>query len=240
MHAQNCIRMVKNKSEDLKAEQRLESIEGSLSRTESFIVENQNMISIVVGVIVVIILAYFGFQKYYLEPQNQEAQNQMYNAQRYFESDSLDKALYGDGNSLGFVDIASDYGITKAGNLANYYAGLSFLKKGNFDQALDYLESFKSSDHIVGSMAKGAIGDAYLEKGDKSSAISYYLEAAHRDANDFTTPLFLFKAGNVYELDKNYSEAVDTYKEIKEDYPQSEEARDIDKYISRSEGFLSK
>ncbi len=231
--------MVKKKQEELKAEQRLETIEGSLSRTESFIVENQNVISIVVGVIVVIILAYFGFQKYYLEPQNDEAQIQMYNAQSYFEADSLDKALYGDGNSLGFVDIAKDYSITKAGNLANYYAGLSFLKKGSYEQALDYLKSFESSDRIVGSMAKGAIGDAYLEQDDKSSAISYYLEAAHRDDNDFTTPLFLFKAGNVYELDMNYSKAVDTYKEIKEDYPKSNEALEIDKYIARAEGLMN-
>ena len=232
-------RMVKKKKKDLIAEQRLENIETSLSNTERFIVENQNIISIVVGVVVVIILAFFGFQKYYMEPQNMEAQEQMFNAQRYFESDSLDKALYGDGNSLGFIDIASDYGITKAGNLANYYAGLAFLKKGNFDQALDYLKSFKSSDHVVGSMAKGAIGDAYLEKGDRSSAVSYYLEAAHRDANDFSTPLFLLKAGHVYELEKNYSKAIDAYTMIKEDYPKSNEARDIDKYIARANGYIS-
>lgn len=233
------LRMVKKNKNDLKAEQRLENIEVSLSRTESFIVENQNVISIAVGVVVVIILAFFGFQKYYMEPQNMEAQDQMYNAQRYFESDSLDKALYGDGNSLGFIDIASDYGITKAGNLANYYAGLVFLKKGNFDQAIDYLKSFESSDHVVGSMAKGAIGDAYLEKGDRSSAISYYLEAAHRDANGFSTPLFLMKAGKVYELDNNYSKAVDAYTKVKVDYPKSNEARDIDKYIARAQGYLN-
>lgn len=233
------LRMVKKNKKDLKAEQRLENIEVSLSRTESFIVENQNVISIAVGVVVVIILAFFGFQKYYMEPQNMEAQDQMYNAQRYFESDSLDKALYGDGNSLGFIDIASDYGITKAGNLANYYAGLAFLKKGKFDQAIDYLKSFESSDHVVGSMAKGAIGDAYLEKGDRSSAISYYLEAAHRDANGFSTPLFLMKAGKVYELDNNYSKAVDAYTKVKVDYPKSNEARDIDKYIARAQGYLN-
>lgn len=233
------LRMVKKKKKDLKAEQRLENIEVSLSRTESFIVENQNVISIAVGVIIVIILAFFGFQKYYMEPQNMEAQDQMYNAQRYFESDSLDKALYGDGNSLGFIDIASEYSITKAGNLANYYAGLAFLKKGNFDQALDYLKSFESSDHVVGSMAKGAIGDAYLEKGDRSSAVSYYLEAAHRDDNNFSTPLFLLKAGKVYELDEKYSKAVDAYTKIKEDYPKSNEARDIDKYIARAQGYVN-
>ncbi len=230
--------MVKKKQEDIKVDQRLETIEESLSKTESFIVENQNTISIVVGIIVVVILAYFGFQKYYLEPQNAEAQEQMYPAQQFFEADSLDKALSGDGNSIGFVQIAEDYSLTKAGNLANYYAGLSYLKKGQFDLAIDYLENFESNDHIVASMASGAIGDAYMEKGDISSAISYYLEAAHRDKNDFTTPLFLFKAGNVYEIDKKYSDAVEVYNEIKTEFPLSNEARDIDKYIARSKGLM--
>ncbi len=236
LHAQNCRIMVK-KNQEVSGDQRLESIEGSLSKTESFIVENQNVISIVVGIVVVVILAYFGFQKYYMDPQNVEAQEQMFNAQRFFEADSLEKALQGDGNSVGFLQIAEDYSLTKAGNLANYYAGLIYLKKGNYDLAIDYLKSFESSDHIVGSMANGAIGDAYMEKGDLSSAISYYLEAAHRDKNEFTTPLFLFKAGNTYELDKKYDDALEIYEEIKTEFPLSNEARDIDKYIARAKGL---
>lgn len=226
--------MVKKKQDENLAEQRLESIEESLSKTESFIIGNQKVISIALGVIVVIILGYFGFQKYYLEPKESEAQEEIYFSQRFFESDSLDKALFGDGNSIGFVAIADEYGLTKAGNLANYYAGMSYLKKGNFDLAIDYLKSFESSDHMVASMAAGGIGDAYMEKGDMSSAISYYLEAAHRDKNDFTTPLFLFKAGNVYELNKEYSDAIDAYQEIKSEFPFSKEALDIDKYIARA------
>ncbi|PLX14582.1 MAG: tetratricopeptide repeat protein [Marinilabiliales bacterium] len=225
------------KNQEVSGDQRLETIEESLSKTEGFIVENQNVISIVVGVVVVVILAYFGFQRYYMDPQNLEAQEQMFNAQRFFEADSLEKALQGDGNSMGFVQIAEDYSLTKAGNLANYYAGLCYLKKGNFDLAIDYLDNFKSSDHIVGSMASGALGDAYLENGDVSSAISYYLEAAHRDKNEFTTPLFLLKAGNTYELDKNYSDAIKVYEEIKNEFPLSNEARDIDKYIARAKGL---
>jgi len=227
--------MAKKKDPEIRGDQRLENIEESLTRTEQFIVNNQKMISIIVGVIVVVILGYFGFQRYYQQPKTKEAQEQMFMAQRYFESDSLDKALYGDGNSLGFIDISDEYGFTKPGNLANYYAGISFLKKGEFDQAIEYLSDFESDDFIIGPMAIGAMGDAYLELGEKEKAASHYISAANEVDNDFTSPLFLFKAGQVYEILGDYDAAIDTYTRIKDDYPRSNEGRTIDKNIARAE-----
>ncbi|RLD32932.1 MAG: tetratricopeptide repeat protein [Bacteroidetes bacterium] len=227
--------MSKKKDQEIKGDQRLENIEGTLSRTEQFIVDNQKYISVVVGVIVVLILAFFGFQRYYLQPKTVDAQEQMFMAQKYFESDSLDRALYGDGNSLGFIDIADEYSFTKPGKLSNYYAGICFLQKGDYKKAIEYLESFDSDDHMVGPMATGAIGDAYMELGESDKAITYYLEAAGQDDNDFTTPLFLLKAGQVYELTENYDEALDVYNRIKDDYKMSNEGRSIEKYIARAE-----
>ncbi len=234
MQAQNEIGMVKKKDFEIKGDQRLENIEETLTNTEQFIINNQKYISIVVVALIVIILGFFGYQKYIIEPNTIEAQEQMFVAQRFFESDSLDKALYGDGNSLGFVDIVGEYGNTLPGNLANYYAGMSFLKKGDFNQAIDYLESFSSDSRIVGPMATGAIGDAYLELGDNGKAAAYYLEAANQSENDFSTPLFLFKAGQVFELQGEYTDAIRTYTRIKENYPKSNEARTIDKNIGRA------
>ncbi len=227
--------MAKKKGQEIRGDQRLENIEGTLSRTEQFIVDNQKYISIVVGVIVVLILAFFGFQRYYLEPKTQDAQEQMFMAQKYFDSDSLDRALYGDGNSLGFIDIADEYSVTKPGKLANYYAGICFLKKGDYQKAIDYLEGFDSDDHMVGPMATGAIGDAYLELGDNNKAVEYYLKAADQDDNDFTAPLFLMKAGQVYELDGDYDAALEAYQRIKDDYKMSNEGRTVEKYIARTE-----
>ncbi len=227
--------MAKKKQPEIKGDQRLENIEESLTRTEQFIVSNQKTISIIIGVIVVVILGYFGFQRYYQQPKTKEAQEQMFMAQRFFESDSLDKALYGDGNSLGFIDIADEYGFTKPGNLANYYAGISFLRKGEFNQAIDYLGDFSSDDYIVGPMALGAMGDAYLELGDHDKAANYYLEAADKMDNDFTSPMFLFKAGQVYEIMGDYDAAVSVYTRIKDDYPRSNEGRVVEKNIARAE-----
>lgn len=226
--------MAKKKDIEAKGDQRLENIEETLTRSEQFIVNNQRYISIVVGVILVIILGYFGYDRYIVQPKTQEAQEQMFVAQRFFESDSIDRALYGDGNSLGFIDIVDDYGSTKPGNLANYYTGICFLKKGDFQQAIDYLNDYDGESMMVGPMATGAIGDAYLELGEKDRAAAYYLEAANQNENDFTTPLFLFKAGMVFEMTGEYNDAIDLYTRIKDNYPKSTEARAIDKNIGRA------
>lgn len=226
--------MSKQKQKEVKTQQQFENIEETLTKTEEFIVHNQKTLTIVVIVLVAIVLGFFGVKKYYIEPKNKEAEEQIYPAQRYFEADSLDKALYGDGNSMGFVYIAKNYSMTKAGNLAKYYAGISFLKKGDFDQAISYLSDFDADDEIVAPMAKGALGDAYLEKGDRAKAVSAYKSAATDDENEFTSPLFLLKAGELYELMGQYDDAVDAYTIIKEKYFKSQEARNIDKYIARA------
>jgi len=217
-----------------------EEITGDLSNTEQFIFNNQKYISIAVVIIIIGILGFFGYGKYYIEPKTAEAAEQMFQAQQYFEADSLDKALYGDGNSLGFIEIVEDYGRTKPGNLANYYAGIAFLNKGDFKQAIDYLGDFSADDHLIRPMAKGAIGDAYLELGEKDKAAAYYLEAANMDDNGFTSPLFLYKAGQVYELLGKYDKAITTYTRIKTNYYKSKEGRSIEKNIARAEALKEK
>lgn len=217
-----------------KTQQQFENIEESLTKAEQFIINNQKVLSTVIVIIVVLILGFFGVKKYYIAPKNKEAQEQIYPAQHYFQVDSLDKALYGDGNNLGFVDIAKMYSITKAGKLANYYAGLCFLKKGNYHQAIQYLSKFNPDDELVGPMAKGALGDAYLSLGNKNKAVSLYMEAADMKNNDFTTPMFLLKAGEVYEDMGNYDKAIEVFNNIKSNYDKSLEAKDIEKYIARA------
>lgn len=236
----NCKNMSKKKHEEVKGDQRLENIGETLSKTEEFIFSNQKAIGIVIAIVVVAIIGYFGYNRYYIEPKTTEAQEQMFQAQQFFEADSLSKALYGDGNSLGFIDIADQYGMTKPGNLANYYAGISFLKKDKYEEAIDYLNDFSSDDHLVAPMARGAIGDAYMELGKKEKAAAYYLEAANMDDNGFTAPLFLFKAGQVYEILGDYDKAINIYKRVKTDYYKSNEGRNVEKNIARVEALINK
>lgn len=223
-----------------KIEEQMIAVESALSRSERFLEENYKIVIGIIGGIIIIVLGVFAYLKYVQEPREREAQAQIFMAQRYFELDSLSLALNGDGNALGFLAIADDYGSTKAGKLANYYVGISYLKMGEFDNAISHLEKFKSKDEIVSCMAIGAIGDAYLEKGDTDKALKQYRKASENKENTFTTPLFLMKSGLVHELNGEWDNALALYKTIKKDYYKSFEAQEIDKYIARAEANISK
>ena len=137
----------------------LQEVESALTRTEQFLESNSKLIGIVVGAIVVVAVGYLGLNKFYLEPRQKEAQEQMFMAQNYFEKDSFNLALNGDGNNPGFLDIIDDFGSTNAGNLSNYYAGVSYLNMGQFEKAIDYLKRFDTDDLLLGPISVGAQGE---------------------------------------------------------------------------------
>ena len=217
-----------------KTDKQFAQIEETLTKTEQYIEDNQKSLTVIVGAIVAIVAIYLGFTNFYLEPLEQEAHADMYMAEIYFEKDSFNLALNGDGQYLGFLDIADEYGLTNAGNLANYYAGLCYLHTAQFDDAIEYLSDFSSDDIILSTLALGCIGDAYLELEDNSSALKYYEKAADNASNDFTTPRYLMKQAIVLEMDEEYEDALEMYNQIKEDYSKSQIAQDIDKYIARA------
>jgi len=214
--------------------EKIQVVEEALGRSEQFIEKNQKLITIIVGALILIVLGYFGFQKFYLAPREKEAQSEMFMAQKYFEQDSLKLALDGDGNYLGFLNIIDDYSMTKAANLSHYYAGMIYLKKGDFNNAIEQLKKFKSDDEFIGPMATGAIGDAYMEQNNTEKAIEYYLKAADQKKNDLTSPQFLLKAGWACETAGKYDKAIEAYEMIQKEYTKSMENRDIEKYIARA------
>lgn len=222
--------MTKNKKDD--NPQTISNVEETLTRTEHFLEENYKSLLIGLGIIVVLVgIIWLG--KLYLGKRNEEAQSQMFQAEKYFEKDSIKLALNGDGNYLGFIDINKDYKLTTAGNLACYYAGVCYLKMGSYQEAIKYFDKYSKKDKVIGSIAIGATGDAYVELGDLDKGISKYNEAADYAENSFNTPLFLMKAGELYELKGNYAEALKTYEKIEAKYPESTEGTAIAKYIAR-------
>ena len=220
-------------------EEKIQVVEEVLGRSEQFIEKNQKLITILVGAIILIVLGYFGFQKFYLAPREKEAQSQIFMAQKYFEQDSLNLALNGDGNYLGFLSIIDDYGMTKTAYLSHFYTGMIYLKKGDFNKAIEHLKKFDSDDEFIGSMATGAIGDAYLEQNNTEKAIEYYLKAADQKKNDLTSPQFLLKAAWACETVGKYDKAIEAYERIQKEFTKSVESRDIEKYIARAK-ILSK
>lgn len=215
------------------AEEPIEGVENLLTKTERYIEENQKSLTTIVIAIVVVVLGYLGYRNLYVAPLEQEARSQIFMAERYFEQDSFYLALYGDGNYFGFIDIIEEYSVTKTANLANFYAGISFLKMGEFHDAIEYLTSFDARDQIVSQIALGAIGDAYVELGELDDAASFYSKAARRRSNEFTTPIYWMRAGQVYEELGRYNRALEAYQNIKDQYPDTNEGREIEKYIAR-------
>ena len=201
---------------------------------EAFILQYQKVLSIGLSIILIAIVAYVGTTQYYIPNQNAKAQKEIFQAQQYFEDDSLDLALKGDGANPGFKAISEEYSWTKTGNLANYYAGIIYLKKGKYEDALDHLGDFETTSNVLQPLAYGGMGDAYSEQDKYSQAADYYLKAANAKDNNFTSPIYLMKAGLVLEESGNYQKALDTYKQLKNDYPDSNQASDIEKYISRA------
>ncbi|TZF85967.1 tetratricopeptide repeat protein (plasmid) [Pedobacter sp. BS3] len=209
----------------------------SLKDTGSFVQENQKSLSFIGGAIIVLILLYFGYQKFYLAPRAEKAANEMFKAEEYAAVDSLsDRAIKGDGSYPGFEKIADEYSGTKSANIANAYLGGLYLQKGEYQKAIEALGNYSSTGSpVIDPLVLGMTGDAYSELKEYDKAITYYKKAADKNDNSFTAPMFLKKLGLVYEQQKDYDAALDAYKKIKNKYPESSEAMNIDEYIARNE-----
>lgn len=227
-----------SKTEIENTEEPIINVEQAYTKTEHYIEENKNRLATIAVVIAAVVGGYFAYKFLYIQPMDDEAQKQMWKAEQYFEKDSFDLALNGDGNYFGFLQIIDDYGLSKTANLAHYYAGISYLRKGEFENAIEHLESFDSDDEMLAPIAVGAIGDAYMELGKTEDALSQYVKAAEMRDNQFTAPLYLMKAGLAYELQGDYSGAKKVYEKIKKDYSETTEGRNVDKYLARVESFV--
>ena len=208
-----------------------EKVEGA----EHWIEENPKIVFGVLGVIVLIVGGYFGY-RYWAGSQDDLAQKEMFQAIRYFESDSLNLAMSGDGNNLGFETIIEDYSMTPAGNLANFYAGAICLKQGKFPLAVHYLEDFKSDDELVQGRAYSLTGDAYMEQKKYEEAAGYYAKAADYKPNKLFTPTYLMKAALAYEKSNQNDKAIKAYKKVIDEYWESTEVQNAKKYKARLDG----
>jgi TolA-binding protein len=230
----------KKKGKPQKGEELLENPEvlaEQISKTEEFLEKNKRMVLIVGGIIAAIVAGYFLYN-YWVTSQNETAQNEMFQAVYYFEADSLDRALNGDGNNYGFLEIIDKYGMSKAANLSHYYVGAIYLKKGEYISAIEHLEKFSSSDLLVQARAYGLIGDANMEMGNYAEAASNYMQAAEYNANEYTSPGYLMKAAVAYETQGALNEALDCYDTIVKKYIKANEYQTARKHKARLENMV--
>ncbi len=212
-----------------------ESLDQSAIESEQFLEKNAKTISIVFGALLAIVLAYFAYVKLYVEPQNQTATKDLYNAKVELERDSLDLALDGQsGGYIGLNEIKEKYSSTDAGNLANYYAAVALYKKGEYSKAFDNLNEFDANDEILAAMKMGMQGDCLVQTASYEKALEYYQNAAEVRDNEFTTPMYLLKAGKLALTLNKKEQALAFFTKIKEKYGESNYVSDIGKYIARA------
>ncbi|WP_132705233.1 tetratricopeptide repeat protein [Winogradskyella wandonensis] len=222
------------------------TLDESASKTEEWVIKNQNWIFGIVGVVALVILAKMGYDNFIAEPNAAEAMNEMTVAQGYFdealnatEKDSLfTMSLEGADGKFGMLDIIEEYGSTPAGNLANYYAGMAYLNMNKYQEAIKHLSDFSSDDLMLSAISKGGIGDAFVQLNQLQDGLDYYEKAIKTNANEFTTPLYLKKAAIVSMNLGNNQKALDYLNRIKTDYPKSDEAKDIDVLIGKASASL--
>jgi tetratricopeptide (TPR) repeat protein len=220
------------------ADSKVPVVNNDLGQTGKFVRENQKSLVFIGGAIVVMILLYLGYQKLYLAPREDTAASQMFQAQNWWQKKDWDKAIKGDAGYPGFEKIISDYSNTKAANLAYFYLGVAYLNKGEYRKAIDNLTNYRGNDAIIAAEALGGTGDAYVELKDYDKAETYLKKAADKAGNKFLSPFYLKKLGLVYEAQNDNKDALDAYKKIKTDYPESKEAESIDAYIARADAKL--
>ena len=211
-----------------------EVIQEKLVDVETWLERNPKTAIGVTAAILLVVGGFFGY-KYYLNSQDDIAQKEMFQAVHYFEADSLNLALNGDGNNLGLLQIIEDYGRTDAGNLANYYTGVIYLKQAKYPLAIFHFEDFSSNDLLVQARAYSLMGDAYMEQKDFENAAKYYSKAAGYKPNKDFTPTYLMKAGLAYEKLNQNAKAIEVYQTIIDKYWESAELQNARKFKARLE-----
>jgi predicted negative regulator of RcsB-dependent stress response len=195
---------------------------------------NRKNANIILIGLIVLIAGFIYYIKIYKPSQEEEAAGQLFMSERYFEKDSMNYVLKGDGKYPSAVDVADEYGNTKAGNLAKFYAGRAYMSKKDFKNALEYLSDVSFDDEIMAALVIGLEADCHSELGETEKAADLYMKAANKRENLFTSPILLLKAGQHYESLKNYESAVKAYKMIRDKYKESPQAQLSNKYIARA------
>ena len=214
-------------------ELRQQNIAEAVSKSELFFQKYGKIIYGCVAAVLLIALAILAYNRFILQPKKEKAQAAMYVAEQRFAAGNFELALNGDDNDMGFEEIIDTYGV-KGGKSVYMYAGACALQTGDFDKAIKYYKKYNGEDKILLARAQAGIGDAYVGLEDYKSALAAYEKAAATIDNMYAAG-YLLKAGQVAEELGDKEKALAFYNKIKDQYPQSAEASDIDKYITRIE-----
>lgn len=194
----------------------------------------QKPLLLAIAAVLVIGGGWFAYQEYVVKPKEEKAAEALFKAEQYFAMDSSRLVLNGDGQYKGVLNVISNFGGTKSANLAHYYAGISYLKLGEFENAIKHLKDFSTDAKQIQLLATGCLGDAYAELNKKEEAVSAYKKAAATFVEDENNSSeYLFRAALLLESTGKTAEALELYKELKNKFPKTDKGFQADKYIYR-------
>ena len=214
-------------------EQKKDEMVHEVSSSERFLVKNQKTIMSVLVAIIAVIALFLAVKQFYFEPREEKAQEALFQSVLVFEQESYELALNGNEEFDGLLTVIDNYGSTKAGNIANVYAGLAYYEMGDYENAKTYLSKFSANDALIAPAVTAAIGNALVNMDNAAEAVKYFEKAAKSANNEVFSPIYLFKAANVYEKLGDKAAALKVYEQIKTEYPTSQQAATIDSYIER-------
>lgn len=211
------------------------SVEEVVNKSEAFLTKNKNTILGGIVAVVVIIAGVICYNNFVSAPRELKASEAMFKAEQYFQVGNFEQALNGDSlGAMGFVAVADEFSGTKAGNLANAYAGIALAQLKKYGEAVEYLKNFNANDAMIAPAALGALGNCYAQLGEEEKAAATLMKAAAESNSHSLSPIYLLQAGQIYENLGQNAKAVEAYEQIKNKYFNSVQAYDIDKYIERA------
>ena len=211
-------------------------VEETLNKQEAFFMKYKKAIIIAVVAIIAIVAGTILYNNLYKQPHEAEASTVLAKGQELFMSGDFEKALNGDKAGFGgFLKVASDYSGTKAGNLAELYAGLCYANLGKWNEAINYLEKYSpASDQMVGPAAVAALGNAYAHVDQLDKAVQNLKKAAKMaddkaadGINNSIAPTFLVQAAEILEKQGKKDEALAIYQDIKKKYVNASISQEI-------------
>lgn len=218
-----------------KEDEQLENMNEALTTTGQWIEDHSNMLTWIIAAIAAVVLGIIALNNYVIRPKGVEASNEMAKAEAYFQQGDFQKALMGDdAECIGFEEIAASYRLFQQGKLAALYAGICHYEMGEFDEAAEYLKRFSAKDDIMDPAAAMLLGDAFVHMEELNKAVAAF-ENAGKSGNELIAPIAWKKAGLVYLELGNKKAAKNAFVTIRDAYPASAEARDIDRFVAMAE-----
>lgn len=209
----------------------------AVSKTEQFFQKNGKSVVIALVVVVFLVVCGYLYKSLVIDSNEQKASEMIVEAQDRFAGENPDfaLALNGDENGAGFLDVAEQYGSTAAGNIANHYAGICYLRLGDLENAEKYLAQYDAVDELAGEVVNaqnlGLRGDIAVEKGEYEAAVALYKKAVAASKNIYTAPLYLYKQVLAYAALGNKAEAQKCFEALQANYPMAVEVRDAEKVL---------